>query len=115
MKEEGKATAVIGYITLFGWLIAYLMHTRKRTALGAYHLRQSLFLHLVSLLIYILQISVLYAPVPVVGWLFGMLLIFAGIAWLIFWAIGIIFALAGEMRPVPVFGMFVQRMFKKLQ
>lgn len=113
MKQEGKAAAVISYITPLGWIIGYLIHVNKRAALSAWHLRQSLFLHLTSMLIYVLQVAVL--QLAYIGWLLGMLLLFAGVAWLIFWAIGIIFAFSGEMRSIPVLGPFAQRVFKGLR
>lgn len=113
MKEEGKVPAVISYITALGWIIGYILHRRDRTLLGAWHLRQSLFLHILSVILYILQIAALY--VPLIGWLLGMLLILAGIAWLIFWATGIIFAFGGEMRPIPVFGRVAQSILSSLK
>jgi uncharacterized membrane protein len=110
--EKGKAAAVISYITPLGWLIGLIIHSGRRTPLSAFHLRQSLLLHITSLLLYGIQVSLLY--VPVIGWLLGFLMLLAGIVWLFLWAIGIIFAFGGEARPVPILGRASQRIFSKL-
>jgi uncharacterized membrane protein len=113
MKQEGKFAAVVSYLAPLGWLIALFIHLNHRAPLSAWHLRQSLLLHLSSLLLFGLQVSMLY--IPVVGWLLGFLLLLAGIAWLILWAIGIIFAFSGEMRSVPLAGHYAQKLFSGLK
>lgn len=112
-KERGRAAAVISYITPLGWLAAFVFHRAKRTTLSAYHLRQSLFLHLTFILIYLFQVAVLY--VPVAGSLLGFVLLACGVAWLICWAIGIIYAMRGEMSSIPVIDIAPQRLFNGLK
>jgi uncharacterized membrane protein len=48
--DDGKTTAIVSYITLIGWLIAYFaMHQSKKTSLGSYHLRQTLLLFICAI------------------------------------------------------------------
>lgn len=112
-EEQGRAAAVISYITPIGWLAAFVMHRARRAPFSGWHLRQSLFLHLTGILIYMVQVAALY--VPVIGPLLGFLLLGCGVAWLIFWAIGLIFALGSKTRAIPVFGMAAQRLFRGLK
>ena len=39
---EDKTVAILAYITLIGFIIAIVLHGQKKTALGAFHLRQML-------------------------------------------------------------------------
>ncbi len=41
-SDNGKTVAIIAYITLIGWIIALVMNNGNKTALGSYHVRQSL-------------------------------------------------------------------------
>ena len=40
--DNGKTVAIIAYITLIGWIIALIMNNGNKTALGSFHVRQSL-------------------------------------------------------------------------
>ena len=53
--DNGKTTAIVSYITLIGWLIAYFaMHQSNKTSLGSYHLRQTLLLIICGIAYWIL-------------------------------------------------------------
>lgn len=115
-SDNGKTAGIISYFTIFGWLIAFFaMHQNNKTALGSYQLRQTLLLHIVSL---------------VVSWLFGIIftavffssgllglglvstLIWAvRVVFIILWLVGLIGAVNGEMKPIPVIGERAQTMF----
>lgn len=115
-ESEGKTAGIISYMTIIGWLIAYFaMHKDKKTAIGSYQLRQTLLLHIVYI---------------VLGWggsiVFGALAISTGIfaiayltwiislAMLIFWIIGLIGAINGEKKPIPLIGEKAQTMFPNI-
>ena len=101
-SDNSKTIAIISYITLIGWIIAYVMNNNNKTAFAAFHLRQSLGIIVVAVL---LSIVVSMASVPMLGWILQL-----GI--LVFWILGFIGALQGEMKPVPLLGAQFQDWFK---
>lgn len=100
---EDKTTAIIAYITLIGFIIAIILHGQKKTALGAFHLRQMLGIVVVGFASYILVF------IPILGWLAMAAL---GIISLIMWIMGLIAAVNGEMKPAPILGAKYQEWFK---
>lgn len=42
VKEEGKTTAIIAYITIIGLIIAYIMNSSKNNAFAKFHIEQSI-------------------------------------------------------------------------
>jgi uncharacterized membrane protein len=101
-SDNGKTVAIISYITLIGWIIALVMHNGNKTALGAYHIRQSLGIIILAVLLAILN-SVL--GIPILAWIIQ-------IGILIFWILGLVSAVQGEMKPVPLLGAQFQDWFK---
>lgn len=102
---NNKTLAIVSYITLIGWLIAYFAGKENADALLKYHLRQSLGLALISILVGIVLNIVVYL-VPALS-LLGLL----SYVLLVFWILGIINAANGAMRPVPVFGKAFENKF----
>jgi len=99
---DGKTIAIISYITLIGWIIAFVMYSSNKTQLAIYHIRQSLALIILGVLCYIIQVALLF--IPFIGWVVSFLMIFAGIGLLVLWIMGLISAINGEEKPVPVIG-----------
>lgn len=95
---NGKTVAILSYITIIGWIIALVMHNNDKSALGAFHLRQGIGLFLTSLIL---------SFIPVIGWI-------AAIGVFILWILGLIAAVNGEMKPVPLVGDFYQKTFAGL-
>ena len=107
---EDKTVALVAYITLIGFIIAIILHGQKKTALGAFHLRQMLGIILTGVALWIL--TVLLAIVTL-G--FGLLLYpVTGILLLIMWIMGLIAAANGEMKPTILFGKQYQEWFKNM-
>lgn len=96
---NGKTVAVLSYITLIGWIIALVMHNNEKSELGAFHLRQGIGIILTGI---------------VLGWV-PFLNIIIAIALFIFWLLGLISAINGEMKPIPLLGEFFQRTFAGLR
>ena len=103
---DDKTTAIVSYLTLIGFIAAVVMHGSKKTRLGAFHLRQSLGLMLTS--IAIAFAATVFAFVPFIGWLVAMAAWFGLLA---FWVIGLLSAINGEQKPVPVIGGLFQKWF----
>jgi uncharacterized membrane protein len=101
--KEDTTVALLSYITIIGFIIAIVMHGNKKTALGAYHLRQALGLFITGFVG-----GIVLAIIPVIGW---MLLPFFYLTIVIFAVLGIIAAVGGKQKPLPVLGGKYQEWF----
>lgn len=106
VSTEDKSTAIISYITLIGFIVAIIIHSNKKTRIGSYHLRQSLGLILTAIAFMIG--GFVFAFIPVLGWLISLA---AWIALLVLWVMGLMAAINGEFKPVPVVGELFQKWF----
>lgn len=100
--DNGKTVAIIAYITLIGWIIALIINNGNKTAMGSYHLRQSLGIICVGVILNILASII---GISIISWI-----VWAGV--LVLWILGILSAVQGEMKPVPVVGEKFQEWFK---
>ncbi len=103
-STEDKTTAIVSYLTLIGFIVAIIIHSSKKTRIGSFHLRQSLGLVLTA--IAVMVAGFIFAFIPFIGWLAGMA---AWIGLLVLWVMGLIAALNGEFKPVPVLGEHYQK------
>lgn len=114
LDEDGKTPSIIGYLTIIGWLIAYFaLHKGKETSLGSYHLRQTLLFHLVSVVCsWVLGAlgSALIINSPL-DFNFGSIINFI---LLIFWIIGLVAAIQGKKKPIPLMGEKAQTLFSSI-
>ena len=108
--DNGKATAIVSYLSLLGWLIAYFaLHAPNKTSLGSYHLRQTLLLMLCAVGMQVLAMILIFvmpflALILWVGW----------IGLLVLWIIGFIAAINGEEKPMPIIGEKAQELFRNI-
>jgi len=109
---DGKTIAIISYLTLIGWIIAFVMYGNSKSRLAIYHLRQTLLLMLVAVAVYIAQAVLL--SIPHIGWLLSMASLAINIGFLILWVIGLIGAVNGQEKPMPVIGEKAQQLFGKM-
>ena len=110
---DGKTIAVISYLTIVGWVIAYVMNSNNKSQIAIYHIRQSLFLMLAAIVFYTVQTMLLL--IPYLGWLIALLSIPIGIALLILWIMGLIAAINGEEKPVPLVGQKAQELLSSIR
>lgn len=103
---EDKTVAIIAYLTLIGFIVAIVMHSNKKTKLGAYHLRQVLGFFLTGMAVGFCAIPV--ALIPILGML-ALLAVWLGM--LVLWVLGLISAINGQMKPMPVVGPLYQKWF----
>jgi uncharacterized membrane protein len=108
--DNGKTTAIVSYITIIGWLIAYFaMHQSKKTSLGSYHLRQTLLLFICAI-VYQIVVTIITMAVPAIGFILSLL----SLAFLVLWIMGLIAAINGEEKPMPIIGAKAQELFKSI-
>jgi uncharacterized membrane protein len=103
---EDKTAAILAYITLLGFIAAIVIHSGKKTALGGFHLRQMLGLILTGFAVAIG--SAIMAIIPFIGWLISLVLY---LGFLVFWVMGLISAINGQQKPLPVVGELYQKWF----
>lgn len=96
---EGKDVAIIAHLTVVGLVIAIIINSGNKTAFGTFHIRQALGLYLTYLVYGFFWF--IFLLIPVIGWLAGAAL---GLALLIMWVVGLINALNGYEKPMPIFG-----------
>lgn len=99
---EDKTVAIVAYLTLIGFLVAIIIHMNKKTKLGAFHLRQMLGFILSWLAVIILII------IPIIGWI---LLPIFYLFMIVCWIMGLIAAINGQMKPMPIVGPLYQKWF----
>jgi len=99
---EDKTVAIVAYLTLIGFIAAIIIHSNKKTKLGSFHLRQMLGFILSWFAIIILII------IPIIGWI---LIPVFYIFMLVCWIMGLIAAINGQMKPMPVVGPLYQKWF----
>ena len=104
---EDKTAAILAYITLIGFIAAVVIHSSKKTRLGAFHLRQTLGFMLTGIVAAVAQ--VVLAFIPILGWL-AVLAMWCGL--LVCWVHGLMAAVNGQMKPMPIVGEFYQQTFK---
>ena len=95
-QVEGKDVAIIAHITLVGMIIALIMNSNNRTDFGSYHLRQTIGLWLTG---------VIGSFIPFVNFVIWLLI-------LINWIVGIINAINGNEKPMPILGKQYAQWFK---
>ena len=103
---EDRTVAILSYITLIGFIVAIILHSNKKTQLGAFHLRQALGLIICAIGFGICQIVLAF--IPILGWL---VILAAWITLLVFVIMGFIAAATGQKKPVPLIGEKFQQWF----
>lgn len=93
---DKKVTGILAYFSLIGWLIAYLAGDKE----GAkFHLNQGLVLAIAEIVLSV--VNTVLGFIPIIGGIIGTVL---GILLFVLWIIGLVAAIKGEEKAVPVLG-----------
>jgi uncharacterized membrane protein len=105
---DKKTISIISYITIIGWVIAYVSHNNspEKASLSRYHLKQSLGVAILGILLGIV-LNVLAMVLPSLA----VILSLASFAILVLWIFGIINAANQQEKPVPVVGGMFENKF----
>jgi uncharacterized membrane protein len=106
ITAEDKTVAILSYLTLLGFIAALIIHSNKKTSLGSFHLRQTLGFFLTVIAFSIGQFVLLI--IPIIGWL---ALPVIWIALFVLAVMGLVSAIKGEMKPMPLVGPLYQKWF----
>ena len=109
--ELGEATndktmGIVAYLTIIGLIAAIVMNKDPKNQFTSYHIRQSLGLCITGFVLAVIGI------IPFIGWLIS---IFGTLFIVILWILGLINALNGQEKPVPVLGKKYLEWFKNIQ
>ena len=98
-KMDAKVTGIVSYISWVGWLVAFLAGDKE----GAkFHLNQALVLMIAMTVLPI--VSAVVGFIPIVGFIVRLV---AGLCCLVllgFWIVGLVGAIKGEEKSVPIIG-----------
>ncbi|MCH6255613.1 hypothetical protein MLD52_03580 [Puniceicoccaceae bacterium K14] len=96
--SENKTVAIVAYLTIIGFIIAIVLNSKDKTALGSFHLRQMMGLAIGS---------IVCGFIPIVG-------LFSFFFFIFLWVMGLIAASSGQMKPVPLLGEKFDEWFKNV-
>jgi len=102
--QEGKTIAIISYITIIGTLIAFIMNQNKHNSFASFHIRQALGVFLLGVVVNFIQRFTHF------GWFDTVL----GIGVFILWILGLIAAIQGEEKKIPLLGDQFQEWFRNI-
>ena len=105
---DAKAIAWVSYLTIIGWIVAYVNHNNAvvKSTLATFHLRQSFGLMAVYFGIWIVNMMLVFIA-PLLGTIIWLLYVVV----LIFWIIGLVNAVNGQTKPLPFVGVYFQQWF----
>jgi len=105
---DQKTISWVSYITLIGWIIALVTYnsSNDKSSLAKFHLRQSFGIFMTGFALYIAMFILIFV-VPFLFFIFP----FIGIAIFILLILGLVSAVNGEEKPVPLLGEFYQKTF----
>lgn len=103
--KEGKTIAIISYFTIIGTLVAFIMNQKKQNHFASFHIRQALG---IALMWFALNLIRGYVDI---GWVDNILVLTA----LILWIFGLIGAIQGEERRIPLLGDQFQEWFRSIR
>lgn len=107
--DNPGTSAVVGYATIIGWLIAYFaLYRNNKTVFSAFHLRQALLLHIISVIIYILAVLSLLQRLPVI------IVTLLAVIFIVLWVKGVINAVYNQQILLPIIGRLSQKLFTQL-
>lgn len=88
-----KATDIVSYITIIGWIIAYCAGDKENSK---FHLNQALVLNIAEIILNILA--------RIFSGFLSVIVTIADIILFVLWLIAFIRAIKGDEKPVPVLG-----------
>ena len=104
---EDRTVAIVSYLTLIGFIVAVVLYSSgKKTALGAFHLRQCLGIMVTGVVAGMGAFALAFIP-----FLVGLAAMAIWVVLLIIWITGLIAAANGEQKPAPLLGEHYQKWF----
>lgn len=103
--SEAKNIAIIAYITFIRLIIAFVMNNEKKSEFAKFHIKQMLGLSLTGLALVIISM------IPILGWIIYIVGVFV---LLYMWIMGLMNAINGNEKLVPILGNKYAEWFKNI-
>ena len=100
--NQGKTIAIVSYLTIIGLVAALIMNNGNPTSIGRFHIRQSIGITVCAMILGTLSF------IPGIG---GILSTVTGIVVLIALILGVLAAIQGQEKAIPVVGPHFQKWF----
>lgn len=100
-----KTIAVVAYLTIIGLVAAFVMNQNKKDEYAAYHIKQSLGLCVCGVALFMVGL------IPILGWLLSF---FGSLFLLYLWIMGLVNAINGKEKPVPILGRKFEEWFHSI-
>lgn len=106
MSDQNKTIAIVSYLTIIGWVIAFILRQNEQPQreLSRFHLRQSFGINLLGFALSLVQYVIYMLHLS-----FIIKLLSLGI--FVLWIIGLISAIQGKFNPVPLVGKWFEEQF----
>jgi len=103
-RDQGKNIAIVSYITIIGAIIAIFMNQDNKSTFASFHIRQALGI---------------FTSFFLIGYFIGyfdswMISSAFYVFYFILWLYGILAALQGQMKLIPLLGEQFQKIFKNI-
>lgn len=102
--ETGKTAAILSYITIVGTIIAYFINNDNKNTFASFHIRQALGIHITYFLLGALVSIFDSWMITITFWIFIIIL----------WGYGLVTAIQGEQKEVPMLGNNFQKWFSTI-
>lgn len=106
---DTKTIAWVSYITFIGWIVAFVLYNNsaQKSSLATFHIRQSFGIMVSWFVVHFALRMFAFATFGL-----GFVLIPAvAIVFFVLWILGLLSAVNGEEKPVPVLGTLYQKWF----
>ncbi len=102
---SNKAIGIVAYITIIGWIIAFVLFKGKedRSQQAAFHLEQSL-----GLIIVAVAVAIIGNILVAIAGIFSLLLLVVNIGIIVLWVLGLLNAINEKQEPIPLIGPLFQ-------
>ena len=107
METKDKVLALVSYLSIVGWLVAFVLHVAgpRKSSLVRFHLRQSLGFLITALIVWSVLIFL--------G--IGVLQVVFKIVFIVYWILGMVNAFQGEMKYLPYIGRYFDDILKFIE
>jgi len=102
---QGKAVAILSYLTIIGLIAALVMNSSQPSSLGKFHIRQSIGMTVLGFAIGLLTF------IPGIG---GIISKIGGVILLLILVLGLLSALRTEEKELPIVGKYFQSWFSMI-
>lgn len=103
--KSGKVNAIVGYLTIFGSIIAIFMNMESKNPFARFHIRQAFG---IFAMFYIVGVIISYFNTWLISTPFY-------VFFFVLWCFGFVNCLKGETKPVPFIGEKFQEWFTFIQ